>query len=443
MSKIENVVSGGYCIGCGACATQNKDIKIIENQYGNLVALIPQEINDKPRLSEICPFASTSNETQIAEKTFPLAPIIDASLGRMERAYKGYSNKYRKYGSSGGIGTHILANLLETNAVDAVICVGPSENRLVEYQVLSKVDDLLKCSTSFYYPVSLNDVIQIVKERPGRYAITGVPCFHKAIRLLKESDPVLNERIVYQVGLVCGHMKSAHYAEYLARKVGKPAEAKLKKINFRNKEGSKRADDYNFVATWVDSHGDDITQHKSVRQIGVNWAMGYFKPKACDFCDDVFAECADVSIMDAWLPGLVEDAQGTSLVIARSVEIAQLLESEISHSHLQLTSCTTSELITSQASGLRHRREGLSFRLWLTQKMGLWAPTKRVNKSIDMSRFYMVEMLMRIWMRQLSRSAFRLELSFGNGLRLFNGLMSLPIFAYKVFGKARRKFENK
>lgn len=442
VSRIDRVVAGGYCIGCGACAVKDKSIKIIENEYGELVATIPRGVISTPQMSEVCPFASTNNESQIAKNIFPNSPMDDESLGRFERAFKGYSNKYRKYGSSGGIGTHLLVKLLEENLVDAVLCVGPAENRLVEYQVVSNGVDIVKNSTSFYYPVTLNEVVEVVKRSPGRYAITGVPCFHKAIRLLKESDPILNERIVYQIGLVCGHMKSSHYAEYLARKVGKSAEAKLKKINFRNKDGSERADDYNFVATWTDSKGVDVTQRKSVRKIGVNWAMGYFKPKACDYCDDVFAECADVSIMDAWLPGLVEDAKGTSLVIARSDAINQLLESEINLKNLQLTNCIATELVASQSSGLKHRREGLAFRLWLASKLKIWAPVKRVNNSAAIGFFYMVEILMRMSFRRLSRASFLLELRFGNGLLLFDVLMSLPIFVYKVFGKVRRKFEK-
>ena len=41
-----------------------------------------------------------------------------------------------------------------------------------------------------------------------------------------------------------------------------------------------------------------------------------FKYKACDFCDDVFAETADVVVGDAWIPKYL--TQGNSLVVTRS-----------------------------------------------------------------------------------------------------------------------------
>ena len=43
------------------------------------------------------------------------------------------------------------------------------------------------------------------------------------------------------------------------------------------------------------------------------WHYQYFKHNACNFCDDVFGETADITFMDAWLPEYVRDYKGTSL----------------------------------------------------------------------------------------------------------------------------------
>ena len=37
---------------------------------------------------------------------------------------------------------------------------------------------------------------------------------------------------------------------------------------------------------------------------------------ACEFCDDVVGETADMSVGDAWLPGYVSDWRGTSVVVS-------------------------------------------------------------------------------------------------------------------------------
>lgn len=346
------------------------------------------------------------------------------------------------HGSSGGIGTHVLAALLNRRVVDRVVCVGPSSDALPKYHVVSDPKELKKFSTSFYYPTTLIDVLRRIREHPGRYAITGVPCFHKAIRLLRAYDPILDQRIIFQLGLVCGQMKSAHYAEYLARRAGMRPGAMLLSLNFRDKTCSDRADHYSFVATWKNHSGAIERGSIPANSLGFNWAMSYFKPKACDYCDDVYAECADLAAMDAWIPCHLGDPRGTSLVIARSKLAADLLHTESAARGLALTGCGTGDLLLSQESALRHRRVGLRFRLALLKRLGFWVPTKRVAPYFSVGTFTALEMLFRIWLRRSSRSAFFIQKKSGSGLLIFNTLMLLPTISYRVFSKIRRMCES-
>jgi coenzyme F420-reducing hydrogenase beta subunit len=442
-SLIEEVVDGGYCIGCGACTAVDPRISIEWNRYGDRVAKIPAAAAGDPlNASRVCPFATGSDETEIGLASFPDAVERSPILGSYQAIYKGYSQSYRRYGSSGGIGTHLLARALELQQIDAVICVGQTASSLAAYQRVDTIEQVIGCATSFYYPVTLEEVLTIIRDRPGRYAVTGVPCFHKALRLLKQEDPVLRERIVLQVGLVCGQMKSAHYAEYLARRAGLPPGAELKQINFRRKEGTPRADDYNFVADWQTAEGKAGSGKLGARSMGFNWGMSYFKPQACDFCDDVFAECADVAVMDAWLPGDVEDARGTSIVVARSAAVVSLLADEAANGAMALEAATAQQAIQSQEGGLRHRRQGLRFRLWLVQRSGGWFPRKRVQAKLRVGWVVAGEMLFRLWLRRASRDAYLAQRASGHGVQLFAQRMRLPVLAYKVFSKVRRKLDR-
>jgi len=42
------------------------------------------------------------------------------------------------------------------------------------------------------------------------------------------------------------------------------------------------------------------------------WTNGFFKLNACNFCDDIFAELADVVFMDAWIDPYIYDSKGTN-----------------------------------------------------------------------------------------------------------------------------------
>ena len=43
---------------------------------------------------------------------------------------------------------------------------------------------------------------------------------------------------------------------------------------------------------------------------GTHWGYNFFRYSACDACDDVFAETADISVGDAWLDGYIDDPMG-------------------------------------------------------------------------------------------------------------------------------------
>src|SRR5690606_23398837 len=121
-------------------------------------------------------------------------------------------------GSSGGFGTWLASELLRLELVDAIIHVKSSGSKdlLFEYGISSTEDDLRLNAKSKYYPVKLDDVLEIVSENKGRrFLFIGIPCMVKAIRLLARDNPSLNESIVYTLGLVCGHIKSKAFSEML------------------------------------------------------------------------------------------------------------------------------------------------------------------------------------------------------------------------------------
>lgn len=118
--------------------------------------------------------------------------------------------------------------------------------------------------------------------------------------------------------------------------------------------------------------------------IGSNWGHGLFRYKACDFCDDVLAETADVTIGDAWLPKYVQDSLGTNILITRNSIIQSLIERH--QNELELEEISTKSVYKSQAGGFRNRREGLGYRLYLNDKNKIWRPEKRVAASFRIRR---------------------------------------------------------
>jgi coenzyme F420 hydrogenase subunit beta len=442
-TPIERVREGGFCIGCGACSVVVPAIRINANRFGEYEAVLgkatPLELESASRA---CPFAQASEtENSLAESAFPelsASSVRHEEIGYYRSLRAGYSNADRDQGSSGGILTWLLKELLSRNLIDYAICVTPkstNSERCISYSfsVHRLPGELEQGSTSFYHPVSYDEALTFVRNNPGRYAITGVPCFHKAIRLLKQSDPIFSERIKYQLGLVCGQMKSTHYLEYLLRRAG--VEGPVSSALFRRKNLDARADEYFFEARQADEKGAVTTHRIGNREIGVNWGMGLFKPKACDYCDDVFAETADIAVMDGWLPQYVNDGRGTSLLVVRSGEIDAILDDAALKGGVYLEGVTEADMVKSQYAGITHRRKGLTYRLAISRG---WVPSKRVVPTSDHPLIFRVEQLLRIALRKISRRAMVSQMEHGRGLRVYSAYMAGPLFAYRLLQKFKR-----
>jgi coenzyme F420-reducing hydrogenase beta subunit len=98
-----------------------------------------------------------------------------------------------------------------------------------------------------------------------------------------------------------------------------------------------------------------------------DWSAGFFQNSACDFCDDVVAEVADVSLGDAWVEPYSSDGRGTNVVIVRSPTIHRLIEAGISAGQLELSAVDADFVEKTQAGGFRQRREGLAYRLCVSR----------------------------------------------------------------------------
>jgi coenzyme F420-reducing hydrogenase beta subunit len=299
-------------------------------------------------------------------------------------AFVGYSNEngQRRQGASGGMATWLLEKLLRENLVDHVACVLPTGNpeKLFEFTICSTPQQIRAAAGSCYYPVETSRVIKHIIANEGRYAIIALPCFCKAIRLAMKQLSLLRDRIRYVLGTVCGQEKSKFFAEY-ACALGGGDPHHLNHIKFRFKDPGRVASDYGFK--FVTGKTDENKQEGIIfRSQGIDqtWRGRYFTPTACGFCDDVYAETADVCFMDAWLPRYVRDWQGHSIMLIRRKQFAQEVrasteEGSVSVQHLQIR-----EVIASQRSGLRAKRGGIKERIRMAQKEGHAIPAKRLSK---------------------------------------------------------------
>ncbi len=378
------IVRSGLCIGCGACAADEPRAQMRWNAHGFLKPEGPRDWYGAAdeRFSRTCPFSpAAADEDTIAAERFSAAPAHHPAIGRHEAAYVGAAAEppFREQGSSGGLVTWVAAELLRSKAVDAVAHVVPTDPEcdggFFRYTVSRDLDALNRGAKSRYYPIELSAVLREIREAPGRYAVVGIPCFIKAVHLARRADPVLAERITHTLALFCGHMKSARLVESFAWQLGQPIE-EVQAVDYRLKDASR-------PANWYRAHlalKDGATAGEDWWNLADgDWGAGFFQASACNWCDDVVGETADMSFGDAWLEPYSSDGRGTNVAVVRSPELHRLVEAARADGRLALDPVDAAFVEQTQAAGLRHRREGLAYRLtWA--RTGI-RPRKRVVPS--------------------------------------------------------------
>ena len=367
----------GLCVGCGTCAKRMR--------WDSDGFLKPEPRTTAPAsFAQTCPFSpGAANEDVIAADRFASAAEHHERIGRFEAAYVGHAieDPFRRNGSSGGLTSWVAAELLRTRMVDGVAHVAPVDpaaGRHFEYRISRSVDELSEGARSRYYPVELSQVLGEIRAVRGRYAIIGIPCFIKAIQLLRRADPIVSGRVTHTLGLFCGHMKSAAMVESFAWQLGTELE-RVRALDYRIKDESRPA---NWYRAHLDLDDGGSAEQDWWHLADGDWGAGFFQNPACDWCDDVVAETADIAFGDAWVEPYSSDGRGTNVVVVRSREMKSLIEAARADGRLDLRAVDAEFIIETQAAGLRHRRDGLAYRLtW--RRRGV-VPKKRVTSSANL-----------------------------------------------------------
>lgn len=372
--SIDLIVKNNLCTGCGVCISedQSHQATMVWNKEGFLIPLLGEN-STQDEMIKVCPFAiQQKNEDELGGIFLKQsdAQYYDR-IGYYHGLYAGFSNQFRKTSSSGGIATYIFKTLLEKKIVDYLFIV-KEINGVYAYQFFSDIEEITKISKTRYTPVTLENLFNEISKIEGKVAISGVACFVKAIRLKQMSDPALKEKIAFIVGIICGGLKSRYYTDYLAQEAGCRNEYSHAQYRVKNEESY--ALDYNFSCIEKTAKRIHMVDMQS---LGDMWGTGLFKSNACDFCDDVLTELADISLGDAWIHPYDKSGLGNSIVITRTKIAENLIQNGLNQNFLTLDKVTVEKILLSQNGSFNHRHKGLLYRTIQASKRGTKIPEKR------------------------------------------------------------------
>lgn len=375
MIQINDIISAQLCTGCGVCTSESKgNLSMHYNEDGFLVPFSKDQFINNNEI-KVCPFnpqpdKEVATEDEIAQEFLTTATYSDNRIGRYNQTYVGYAKEYRATSSSGGIATFIFQQLLEQKIVDHLFIVKEVEGTYA-YQWFNDAESIENISKTRYIPVTLEKLFLEINSKNGKIAVSGVACFIKAIRLKQHYYPELKNKIPFLIGIICGGLKSKFFTDYLAQKSGIVGE--YNKQEYRIKDLNSTAIDYSFGAYDTSAKFHQL----KMKTVGDMWGTGLFKSKACDFCDDVTTELADISLGDAWLAPYNKEGEGTSVIVTRSALAEELIQKGILEHKLALEVLSVDRFKASQEGSFKHRQKAIAYRLSKLKKENQWVPYKR------------------------------------------------------------------
>lgn len=372
------------CTGCGVCVSESQGSLVMAWDREGFWSPRPTGTQIPGKTIRVCPFNPTPDpevrdEDALGRIFHAQAPNTHPRGGRFENSYIGHSNIFRPTSSSGGLATYVFHQLLRRKEVDYLYVVQGDAQGGYRYAIFRDDEAILSISKTRYFPVTMDELLPIIQQTPGRVAVSGVACFVKAIRLKQHYHPELRERIRFLLGIICGGLKSRHYTDFLAQSAG--IKGTYIKAEYRVKNPEGEANDYFFSA----SDQALRTRRIRMRRLGDMWGSGLFKNKACDFCTDVLTELADISLGDAWIPEYNRDGMGTSVVVTRNPLADRIIREGIAAGELTMEAAPIDLVLRSQSGGVNHKMNALKFRMWASSNftdLPIPACRTRVEKEV-------------------------------------------------------------
>jgi len=330
----DSIVRKKICCGCGACSVicPTSCIEFIYGSRFNYPRIGTGKCIQCGKCLKVCP------STFLLKGTDP--GFSDELAKASYDCYLIHSrdDEIRVDASSGGFITGMIIHLMDKGLVDSgVVAICGENNPLVTKSfIATDRESLLNARASKYTPVSSCTVLADVLKRPGRYVFVGTPCMIEGLTKLQGLIPILRERIVLTIGLVCAGMASRLSTQnYLERYGINPAD--VRRINYRGNgwPGSFRVYGDNGVILERPLLGDEL-----------KYLVGIDHYLRCSNCLDHWGRFADIVVSDPWTDEMVRtERKGRSAIMVRTERGRQVVASAIDSGDMIADSITVKDML--------------------------------------------------------------------------------------------------
>ena len=366
--SLEEVVSNGFCIGCGLCAAVAPDagIRMVpapRHEHLRPVPSRPLTDREQERVLATCPGARVSGPF-----VGDARDGMDSIWGEHRRVARGHAtdSDLRFRASSGGVMTAVNRFLLRAGEVSFILQTKPDPgNALGTLAAICHDEDSLMLAGGSRYATSAPlATIRQALDLGEPFAVSLKPCDVSGLRNLQRVDSRARDLIRFTQAMFCGTVPSLFASRAFFGRRGidmaadPPAEFRWRGEGCPGPTRGVMPDGRAFEGTYNELWDENP------------WTTQF----RCKICPDAIGLCADLAVGDDWPGGLPQgEDDGWNAVIAHTETGLRALDACEAAGDLTLFDVDVRHLDSVQPHHVR-LRQGLSARLAACTAAGLPEP---------------------------------------------------------------------
>jgi coenzyme F420-reducing hydrogenase beta subunit len=289
--------------------------------------------------ASVCPSVQVDFEG-LQKKLFPGEPFT--SVGAVKSIMLAQSTNYERNlkASSGGIIKELLLEYLSRHEVDGAIALSHVEGLLFEPSLITRTEQVDMLPGSIYHNIPFDKALHLLGTNQGCYVLVAIPCQLEGIyNYIFKYRPELVERVYTAIGLICGWTYTHHsikaicefkgldfdQIEAVAFRGGDPV-GRLRIQLPRKKVEVNRRTDFDYIVAFDRS----------------------FNTPRCHLCVNHVNFLADIVVGDAWLSSTANSKSGASIVICRTKEAVEVMQTLEEKGRIRRAEATEAEIVESQ-----------------------------------------------------------------------------------------------
>ncbi len=303
LRSLSKIIEDGLCHRCGSCVgiCPTGVFGLDKEEYPIVERL--SSCTDCDLCVKVCP-GDELDVHELHQQNFGVPQNLGDVHGVFQSAYLSYAEDpvLRDRSSSGGSITALLIHLLNTGQIDGAGVIASDEGEPWKGKpMIARTPEALLASTKSKYAIApTNIVFQEMIERPGRYALVGLPCqihgFHKAANL----DRRLKERVVVTIGLFCHAATEHDPVRFVWDRLHRDGRTPVRYIPREGKHPGTPMVEYS-DGTREPVYFPEHSGYRPSSTEMLNILYRMYTPERCLTCYDSTSEFADISVGDPWM----------------------------------------------------------------------------------------------------------------------------------------------